>query len=254
LDYLAFGKLDPERASAIVTGMSAACTKHGCALVGGETAELPDIYRAEACDIAGFIVGTVPRDRLLDGSRIAVSDTLIGLPSLGLHTNGYSLARALLADRMEEPFCASENSETIDAGGGHGGERGEPFDATIRDALLAEHRCYLLDLAPLLDSNLILGLAHITGGGLPGNVPRMLPEGLSARLDPRCWSSPTIFELTSAYGLAPSELYRTFNMGIGMVLACRPDHAGLIVSAISGATIIGSVQEDYGAGRVTGLW
>jgi phosphoribosylformylglycinamidine cyclo-ligase len=254
LDYLAFGKLDPERASAIVAGISAACSNHGCALVGGETAELPDIYQADACDLAGFIVGTVARGKLLDGSNIAVGDALIGLPSVGLHTNGYSLARALLAGCLDEPLCASVNPQTSGLDGDHGGDGGNASGPTIRDGLLAEHHCYLPDVIPLLDSNVILGIAHITGGGLLGNVPRMLPEGLSARLDPTCWPSPRIFELMETFGLTPIELYRTFNMGIGMALACRQDNAGLMLDAMSGAVIIGSVEEDLGAGRVMGLW
>ena len=239
LDYLAFGKLQPERAAAIVGGMAEACAAHGAALVGGETAELPDIYRDGAFDIAGFIVGSVARDRLIDGSRIRAGDTLVGLPSTGLHTNGFSLARALLHERLEEQLPSS-------AGSGP--------QASIRQALLAEHPCYLEALAPLLDADLVLGLAHITGGGLPGNVPRMLPAGLAADLDPRSWSRPPIFDALKQYDLAAGELYRTFNMGVGMVVACGSDRVSALLDALPTAAIIGRVVEDDGHGRVTGLY
>ncbi len=239
LDYLAFDKLRPERAAAIVTGMAGACKSHGAALVGGETAELPDIYREDAFDVAGFIVGTVARDRLIDGSSIQVGDSLIGLPSAGLHTNGYSLARALLFDRLDEELPASTDFRS------HG---------SIRDALLAEHACYLSALVPLLDANLVLGLAHITGGGLPGNVPRMLPTGLAARLDPSSWSPPPIFSILSQYDLTASEMYRTFNMGLGMILACKAADSADVLSALPGASIVGTIEAGSSRGRVTGLF
>ena len=239
LDYLAFGKLRPERAAAIVSGMAAACAAHGAALVGGETAELPDIYRPDAFDVAGFIVGTVARDKLIDGTKIRAGNTLIGLPSAGLHTNGYSLARALLADRLDETLPkAAEDQPSV----------------TVRDLLLAEHRSYLGSLGPLLDAGLLLGIAHITGGGLPGNVPRMLPQGLAARFDPQSWALPPIFSLLKDYDLASSELYRTFNMGIGMVLACDAEAAADVRAALPGAEIVGAVEDDSGQGRVVGLY
>ncbi|HWE63009.1 MAG TPA: phosphoribosylformylglycinamidine cyclo-ligase [Chloroflexota bacterium] len=231
LDYLAFARLDPPRAAAIVAGMAAAGAAHGCALVGGETAELPDLYREHAFDVAGCIVGTVAEDRFLDGSRIMPGDTLIGLPSAGLHTNGYTLARRLLADRLHEP-C-----------GAH----------TVRQALLAEHRCYLPAMAPLLERGLVHGLAHITGGGLPGNLPRMLPAGLAARLDPQSWSSLPIFDLLGGYGLSREELFRTFNMGIGMVLACASSDAAPILATLQPAYAIGEVIEQGEEARVLGL-
>jgi phosphoribosylformylglycinamidine cyclo-ligase len=229
LDYLAFARLQPDRAAAIVSGMAAACAAHGAALVGGETAEMPDVYRKDAFDVAGFIVGTVRDDRFLDGSLVRAGDVLIGLASAGLHTNGYSLARRLLADRLEERFG----------------------DGTVRATLLAEHLCYLQALAPQLERGVVHGLAHITGGGLPGNLPRMLPEGLAARLDPRSWPLPPIFELIS--GLATDELYRTFNMGIGMVLACGQDTVSSILAALPNAYRIGEVVGQEGERRVLGL-
>ncbi len=239
LDYLAFGKLHPERAAAIVSGMAQACTAHGAALVGGETAELPDIYREDAFDIAGFIVGSVARDMLIDGSRIRAGHTLLGLRSTGLHTNGYSLARTLLQDRLDEQISPP-------AGGGQ--------CSTIREALLAEHPCYLENLTPLLDGGFVLGLAHITGGGLPGNVPRMLPRGLVAHFDPQSWTAPPIFAVLREYDLAAGELYRTFNMGLGMVIACDSDHVNDVLAMLPTASIVGSVREDSGLGRVVGLY
>jgi len=234
LDYLAFAKLDPERAAAIVRGMASACQAHGCALVGGETAEMPGVYLSNAFDVAGFIVGTVEHTSLVDGTRIAAGDALLGLPSAGLHTNGFSLARALLQDKLDAIMPEGQR--------------------TIREALLAEHRCYLPQLSPLLDECQVLGLAHITGGGLLGNVPRMLPPGLAARLDPQSWTPPTIFALLAAYGLPPRELYRTFNMGVGMVIACRPDRSARVLERLPSSWAIGSVEEAAGNARVVGLW
>jgi phosphoribosylformylglycinamidine cyclo-ligase len=231
LDYLAFARLEPNRAASLVAGMSAACAATGCALVGGETAEMPDVYREGAFDVAGFMVGTVRADRFLDGSRVRAGDVLIGLLSAGLHTNGFSLARRLLGARLDEPF---------------GG-------MTVRMALLAEHRCYLSDLMPLLDRGIVRGLAHITGGGLPGNLPRMLPDGLAAQIDPEQWPLPPIFALLGTYGLARDELYRTFNMGIGMVLACGPADAAAILAELPAAYRMGQVIEQRDGKRVVGL-
>jgi phosphoribosylformylglycinamidine cyclo-ligase len=232
LDYLAFACLQPARAAAIVSGMAAACAAHGAALVGGETAEMPDVYRGDAFDVAGFIVGSVPGDRFLDGGRVREGDALIGLASAGLHTNGYTLARRLFAGRLHEP-CGS---------------------GTLRQALLAEHLCYLPALTPLLERDLVHGLAHITGGGLPGNLPRMLPEGLAARLDPSSWPLPPIFQEIARLGLPASELYRTFNMGIGMVLACGQADAPAALALLGpGAYRIGTVVLQEGSLRVEGL-
>ncbi|MGH2346161.1 MAG: phosphoribosylformylglycinamidine cyclo-ligase [Chloroflexota bacterium] len=231
LDYLAFARLDPRRAAALVAGISAACAAHGCALIGGETAEMPDVYRQGAFDVAGFIVGTVREDHFLTGDRVKPGDCLIGLPSIGLHTNGYSLARRLLGARLAD-----------DCG-----------DTTVRGALLAEHRCYFHDLMPVLNRGLVHGMAHITGGGLPGNLPRMLPAGLAARLDRSAWSAPPIFGLLGQYGLSADELYRTFNMGIGMVLACAERDAATILDGLPGASVIGRVIEQQGERRVEGL-
>jgi phosphoribosylformylglycinamidine cyclo-ligase len=211
--------------------MAGACRAHGCALVGGETAELPDLYREGAFDVAGCIVGTVAQDRFLDGNGVEQGDVLIGLPSTGLHTNGYTLARHVLGDRLDEP-C------------GHG---------TVRDALLAEHASYLPVLRPLLEQRLVHGLAHITGGGLPGNLPRMLPGHLAARLDPSHWPALPIFAVLAGLGIPHEELYRTFNMGIGMVLACAAQEADQVLAAAAPAYRIGEVIAWHDAPRVEGL-
>lgn len=229
LDYLAFGRLQPTLAAAIVTGMAQACRRLGCALVGGETAELPDIYREGAFDVAGSIVGTVAAESFVDGRAIGSGDVLIGLPALGLHTNGYSLARRLLKDRMQER-CG---------------------DSSVREALLREHPCYLEPVARVLDRGLIHGMAHITGGGLPGNVARVLPAGLAARVDPSTWPSLPIFDRLAQFGVAKEELYRTFNMGIGFVLLCAPHDAEMAVRLLGGeAYRIGEVIEQTSERRV----
>jgi phosphoribosylformylglycinamidine cyclo-ligase len=231
LDYLGFAHLDPQRAAAIVEGMAGACAAHGCALVGGETAELPDLYRDGTFDVAGCIVGTVSEERFLDGSAVRLGDALIGLPSTGLHTNGYTLARLLLADHLREP-CGT---------------------ATVREALLAEHRCYLPLVTPLLGAGLVHGLAHITGGGLPGNLPRVLPQGLAARVDVERRPRLPIFELLAAHGLTRQELYRTFNMGIGMVLTCAASDAERVLRATESAFLLGEVIAQSDDRRVVGI-
>ena len=231
LDYLAFARLQPSRAAALVSGMSAACVAQGCALVGGETAEMPDVYREDAFDVAGFIVGTVSAERFLDGSAVALGDLLIGIPSAGLHTNGFSLARQLLGSVLASP-----------CGG-----------VTVREALLAEHRCYLPAIMPLLDSKIVHGLAHITGGGLPNNLPRMLPAGLAAHLEPGSWLMPPVFDLLDRQGLAREELFRTFNMGIGMVIACAERDAPAVQQSIADAVLIGQVVAQQGTRRVEGI-
>jgi phosphoribosylformylglycinamidine cyclo-ligase len=232
LDYLAFARLDTARAAALVRGMAAACARFGCALVGGETAQMPDIYREGAYDVAGFVVGSVPPDRLLDGSRIGEGDALIGLPSAGLHTNGYTLARRLLGEDLDTPVE-----------GGH----------TVRELLMAEHRCYVDQIAPLLERDLLHGMAHITGGGLPGNVPRMLPERLAASLDTHAWEVPPIIGMLARHGVTRNELYRTFNMGIGMVLACDAARSGEILNMLGEGVRIGTVVAQRDTSRVLGL-
>jgi phosphoribosylformylglycinamidine cyclo-ligase len=207
LDYLALGRIDVDKVESIVSGLARACAEHGCPLIGGETAQMPDIYAPDDYDLAGFIVGVVERDRALTGSAVQAGDVLLGLPSSGLHTNGYSLARKVLFDTL-----------------GHRVDTLLPeLGATVGDALLVPHRSYLAALEPLLERGKVRALSHITGGGFPGNVPRVLPAGLGARIRRGAWQVPPLFRLIQQGGGVPEdEMYRTFNMGIGMVVVVAP--------------------------------
>jgi phosphoribosylformylglycinamidine cyclo-ligase len=220
LDYLATGRLAPDVAEQIVRGVAAACRENGCALLGGETAEMPGFYAEREYDIAGFIVGLVERGRVVDGRTIEAGDRLIGLPSSGLHTNGYSLARRLVFDVMK-----------LDAGS-HVQELG----ATVGEALLRPHRSYLHVVMPLVERGLVKGMAHITGGGLTENVPRTLPDGREFSLDRGSWTVPPIFTwLQRAGQLEDAEMFRTFNMGVGMVLIASAAAADAAISTLRSA-------------------
>jgi phosphoribosylformylglycinamidine cyclo-ligase len=204
LDYFAVGKLDAAVARQVVAGLARGCRQNGCALIGGETAEMPGLYAEGEYDLAGFIVGAAERTGLLTGKRIRAGDVLLGLPSTGLHTNGYSLARKLLFE-----VAGYEPSTVVPELGG-----------PVADALLRIHRSYLKPIRALADKGLLRGAAHITGGGLTDNTPRMLPEGLAAEINAGAWTIPPIFELLGRLGNIPEDDYRrTFNLGIGMVLA-----------------------------------
>jgi phosphoribosylformylglycinamidine cyclo-ligase len=205
LDYLATGRLDPDVAVQIVEGLAAACRENGCALLGGETAEMPGFYEDGAYDVAGFIVGVVARDRLIDGRGISPGDVLVGLPSSGLHTNGYSLARRIAFD-----VAGLRPDSVVRELGGR-----------IGDALLTPHRSYLPVVRPVLQAGLVKGMAHITGGGITENLPRILPQGVHARIDRSRWNVPAIFRWLQTIGEVPqADMFRTFNMGIGLILAC----------------------------------
>jgi phosphoribosylformylglycinamidine cyclo-ligase len=203
LDYVASGRLDPEVLQSVIEGVARGCRENATALLGGETAEMPGFYAAGDYDLAGTIVGFVDRARILDGSRIAAGDVALGLPSAGLHTNGYSLARRVFFDGLgKSPDDAFP-----------------PLPGTIADALLAPHLSYLRALEPLLDEELVPGMAHITGGGFYDNIPRVLPEGLDARISAGSWPVLPIFEILRREGdVSFEEMYRVFNMGIGMVV------------------------------------
>jgi len=202
LDYYATGRLSPERLAEVVGGAAAACGDAGCALVGGETAELPGLYALGDFDIAGFIVGCVERDEIIDGHRIEVGDAVLGLPSSGLHTNGYSLVRHILAEREIGWDAVLPGTQ-----------------APIADLLLEPHRSYLAAIRELRSRVEIRGLAHITGGGLLGNVPRILPAGTAALIERDAWEVPALFTaLETVGGVRADEMWRTFNMGIGMVV------------------------------------
>jgi phosphoribosylformylglycinamidine cyclo-ligase len=227
LDYLATGRLEPAVAVQVVEGLAAACRANGCALLGGETAEMPGFYGDGEYDVAGFIVGAVPRDRVIDGRDIAAGDVLIGIPSSGLHTNGYSLARRIAFDMA---------GLSIDA-------RVPELGATIGEALLVPHRSYLPVVRPLLGLNLIKGMAHITGGGLTDNLPRIFPEGTSPQVDLRAWTPPAIFQWLRHAGQVPEDdMLRTFNMGIGMVIVCAKEHEGPLLKALSDAGEPGAIR------------
>jgi len=220
LDYLSTGRLDPEVAAQIVSGMGRACRENGCALIGGETAEMPGFYNAGEYDLAGFIVGVVDKPRLVDGAGIQPGDRLIGLASTGLHTNGYSLARHIVFEKLGLRF----DSLVPEAGD------------TVAGALLRIHRSYLTCMRPLLERGLVKGMAHITGGGIPGNLSRILPEGTGARIEPGSWAVPPLFSFLQRGGDVPvHEMFRAFNMGIGLILACAPAHADLLMGMLKDA-------------------
>jgi len=231
LDYLATGRLDPDVAVEIVEGLSTGCRVNGCALLGGETAEMPGFYADGEYDVAGFIVGAVARDRLIDGRTIQPGDALIGLPSSGLHTNGYSLVRRIAFDIA---------GLRVDS---HVPELG----VTVGEALLVPHRSYLPVIKPLLASGLIKGMAHITGGGITDNLPRIFPRGTAAVIDRSAWQVPAIFEWLQQTGNVPDQdMLRTFNMGIGLIVACEESDADRLLTALAaagepGATPIGRV-------------
>lgn len=216
LDYVAHHGLPEDALLAFVQGMAEACRDVGCALLGGETAEMPDVYAEGDFDLAGFVVGAVERDGLIDGSRIVPGDALLGMPSNGLHTNGYSLVRKVFRVGVgEDPLVERRRLE----------EYVPELGCTLGEALLRAHRCYYGDVRPLLGAaSPVKGIAHITGGGLPGNVPRILPEGLGARIDRLAWEVPVLFRLIqSRGGIEEGEMYRTFNMGVGLVLVVSAD-------------------------------
>ena len=214
LDYVAFGVLDPAIAEAVVAGVAAGCRENECSLIGGETAEMPGVYTPPDYDLAGFVVGWVEEDEIIGPDRVRGGDVLIGLASSGLHTNGYSLARRIVTERMRlgpsDPFPGESESTA--------------------DVLLRVHRSYLPVLRPVLGT--IHAMAHITGGGLPGNVNRALPSNLDAEIDTSSWEIPNLFtQLQRAGGVARDEMFRAFNMGVGMVVICAPSDGETIVRA-----------------------
>jgi phosphoribosylformylglycinamidine cyclo-ligase len=231
LDYFATGKLDPDVVEAVVGGISDACHCNGLALLGGETAEMPDMYAPGEYDLAGFIVGTVSPDAIVDGSSIAPGDVVIGLPSTGLHTNGYSLARRILGLTGDRAHDAEILAQAL-----------PDSDRTIGDALMAEHRSYARELAPLLEQRVVRGMAHITGGGLHDNLPRTLPEECIARLDPTTWAVPPIFRyLIELGGVAVTEQHRVFNMGIGFTLIVRNADQDAVLGHLPESVPIGEI-------------
>jgi phosphoribosylformylglycinamidine cyclo-ligase len=220
LDYLATGKLSPDVAVAIVGGMARACRANGCALLGGETAEMPGFYQPGEYDLAGFIVGAVRRDRMIDGKGIAPGDAIVALPSSGLHTNGYSLARKIVFEHL-----ALKVTSRVDALG-----------TTAGEALLVPHRTYLPVIRPLLGAGILKGLAHITGGGVTDNLPRILPEGTAAVIERGAWAVPPLFAwLVGSGGVPREDAWRTFNMGMGLLAVVAPDRVGDLLARLASA-------------------
>jgi len=221
LDYIAMSQMVPERVQQIIHGLAKACAENGCALLGGETAEMPGVYRDGEVDVAGTIVGSVAREQLLDGTKIQEGDQLIGLPSTGLHTNGYSLARKVLF--ADAGMKLEDTPDELDG-------------TSVGDALLAVHKSYLKPCLPLVEKGLLQGMAHITGGGLPDNVPRVLPDGLGVRIDTGAIPRMPICELIAQRGgVAREEAYRVLNMGIGMVLFVRKEHVDEVLAGCRAA-------------------
>jgi phosphoribosylformylglycinamidine cyclo-ligase len=238
LDYFAAGRLVPEVVEAVVRGVAAGCRENGCSLVGGETAEMPGIYTPPDYDLAGFIVGCVEEDRILGADRVEEGDVVVGLASSGLHTNGYSLARRIVAGRMHLAIADAFPGE----------------DASVADVLLRIHRSYLPLLRPILGR--IHGMAHITGGGLPGNVNRVLPDTLDAVIDAASWPVPNLFvQLERAGEVARDEMIRTFNMGVGMVVIADDAGAAAVEASAASAHVeawrIGRTVRGSGRVRIT---
>lgn len=218
LDYLATGRLDSVVAAEVISGVAAACVDSGVALMGGETAEMPGFYAEGEYDLAGFIVGVVEKKKIIDGSGVRVGDLLIGLASEGLHTNGYSLARHVLFEKMG----LSPDSKPAE------------LDCSVADELLKSHRCYFGALWPELEKGRIHAMAHITGGGLLDNLPRVLPGGCRALIKVGSWKIPPVFHLLAREGEIPDEeMWRSFNMGLGMVLAVDPKHVSGLMAALN---------------------
>ncbi len=221
LDYVAAGKLEPEMIARVVTGLAKACHENRCALIGGETAEMPGLYQHGDFDLAGTIVGIVERDGVIDGSSIAAGDAIFALPSNGLHTNGYSLVRRVI----------EKSQLKLD-------ERVEAFGSTLGEELLRVHRSYLDAVTAIARTVTIKGLAHITGGGIVENLPRILPDGTGARIDKGTWPVLPIFELIARAGdVVEGEMYRVFNMGVGMLVVVGAQDAAKVPERAEGLTV-----------------
>ena len=234
LDYVAFSDLDEQRMETLLRGIVWGCREVSCALIGGETAQLPGLYAAADFDLAGFVVGVAERDALLDSGSIAPGDCLVGIPSSGLHTNGFALARRVFNTDADPAALFRRYGD---------------LTHTLGEELLARHRCYYPQLQPAL--GVIKGLAHITGGGLPGKMPAILPDHLAARFQTGSWPVPPIFPLIQAEGkVATDEMYRVFNMGLGMVAVCQESDFDHIQAAAPDAVVVGRIIERAGEEQV----
>jgi phosphoribosylformylglycinamidine cyclo-ligase len=228
LDYFATGKLSPDVTASVVEGISIACRENGCVLLGGETAEMPGFYADGEYDLAGFIVGVVDQPKVIDGKRIKPGDAILGLPANGLQTNGYSLARKLF----------------FEVGGYEVDTYIEEIGKPIGEALLEKHTSFLKPLENLLDSGRIKGLVHITGGGFLENIPRILPAGVAVEIKRGTWNEPAIFGLMQSLGnVAEAEMFRTFNMGIGMIVVCAEEDKEFFKQNLGTSFEIGRVVE-----------
>jgi len=226
LDYFATGKLEPDTTASVVEGMARACRENGCVLLGGETAEMPDFYPPGEYDLAGFIVGVVDKQKVIDGKTIVPGDVVLGIPSNGLQTNGYSLARKLF----------------FEVGGYKPDDFVDELGSTVGEALLATHQSFLRPLEGLLDKGVIKGLAHITGGGFLENIPRILPDGVSVEINRGTWPELPIFGMTQRLGnVSEREMFRTFNMGIGIVVICSEGDKDEIANRVENCYEIGRV-------------
>jgi phosphoribosylformylglycinamidine cyclo-ligase len=215
LDYFATGKLSPSVAAQVIDGFVTACKENGCSIIGGETAEMPGLYAEGEYDIAGTIVGVVDERRVIRGQRVRKGDVLIALPSTGLHTNGYSLARSVLLEnyRLDQPFVE--------------------LKGTMGDALLTVHRSYFKAVYPILSKFEIKGMAHITGGGIEGNTMRVVPKGLKLNIDWQSWKRPFLFDLIQRTGNVPEDdMRRTFNLGVGLIMIVSPKHAAKVQASL----------------------
>ena len=225
LDYLAFSNVDAQSLDSLMRGIAWGCREAQCALIGGETAQMPGVYSDGEMDLAGFVVGVVERDRLLEPSRVKRGDWLLGIPSSGLHTNGYSLVRRVF-NTDEDPAALFR--------------RFDGLNHLLGEELLQYHRSYYPMLAPVL--GMLNGLAHITGGGLPGKLPAVLPEQLVARIDTSSWTPPAIFAvLQREGGISDQEMFRVFNMGLGMVAVCPEENVAAFRRAIPDSMVVGQV-------------
>ena len=243
LDYFATGKLRAEKALKVIEGIAAGCNEAGCTLIGGETAEMPGFYQNDEYDLAGFAVGAVERGRIIDGSGIKPGDAIIGLASSGLHSNGYSLARKALLEGDKPPVRMKLRRKIMEAG-----------NKTLAEVLLTPTRIYVKAFKAVAGKVKIKGMAHITGGGIPGNLNRMLPENIDALVDAGAWDVPPVFRLIEeAGGVPPGEMRKTFNMGIGFAMAVAPGDAGRTVSLLARAGcpafVIGQAVKGRGAVR-----
>lgn len=241
LDYVAFGKLLPEVVEGVVAGVAAGCRENLCALIGGETAEMPGVYTPPDYDLAGFIVGIVEESQVITSANVREGDAMVALASDGLHTNGYSLARRIISDRLQ----LGVHDAFPDAGG-----------ASVADVMLRVHRSYLQCLKPVLGH--IHAMAHITGGGLPGNLNRALPETLDANVDTASWTVPSTFRVLAEAGAVDTlEMFRAFNMGVGMVVVTSQDNVGQITARAAACGIeaweCGTVVKGTGRVRLDGV-